>query len=155
MIIKTNEKLRSPIVYVGSGYNNYLAAAVGGEIKERPLGVPDIAYPIIKESADEVDEMDVTCIEDDPVVQNIRTAARLVSAAIGDEVIVSVTSWGPFTLAGQMYDVERFMKAQYKKKEEWLSNGDWVCVVEIPAAMKGDLISQTANRAPELEVKEL
>ena len=118
MIIKTNEKLRSPIVYVGSGYNNYLAAAVGGEIKERPLGVPDIAYPIIKESADEVDEMDVTCIEDDPVVQNIRTAARLVTAAIGDEVIVSVTSWGPFTLAGQMYDVERFMKAQYKKKEE-------------------------------------
>ena len=118
MIIRTNEKLRSPIVYVGSGYNNYLAAALGGEIKERALGAPDLEAPIIKESAHEVDALDVTCIEDDPVIQNIREAARLVAAEVGDEVIVSVTAWGPFTLAGQMYDVEQFMRAQYKKKDE-------------------------------------
>jgi uroporphyrinogen decarboxylase len=116
MIIKTNEDLRSPIVYVGSGYNNYLAAAVGGEIKERPLGAPDLKESIVKESADEIDDLDVTMIEDDPVIQNIREAARLVAKEIGDEVIVTVTAWGPFTLAAQMYDVEPFMKAIYKKK---------------------------------------
>jgi uroporphyrinogen decarboxylase len=118
MIIKTNEELHSPIVYLGSGYNNYLAAAVGARIKERELGAPDLAAPVIKETADEVDDIDVSMIEDDPVIQNIREATRLVAAEIGDEVIVTVTSWGPFTLAGQMYDVERFMKATYKKKEE-------------------------------------
>ncbi|MFQ5615784.1 MAG: uroporphyrinogen decarboxylase family protein [Anaerolineales bacterium] len=116
MIIATNEKLHSPIVYVGSGYNNYLAAAVGGAIKERPLGAPDLVEPVIKESADEVDDLDVTMIEDDPIIQNIREAARLVADEIGDKVIVTATAWGPFTLAGQMYDVERFMKATYKKK---------------------------------------
>lgn len=118
MIIRTNEELHSPIVYIGSGYNNYLAAAVGGEIKERPLGAPDLKEPVIKESADELDELDVTMIEDDPVIQNIREAARLVAKEIGDDVVVTVTAWGPFTLAAQMYDVEPFMKATYKKKGE-------------------------------------
>ena len=118
MIIETNKKLKSPIVYVGSGYNNYLAAAVGGKIKERELGAPDLVEPIIKESAFEVDDLDVAMIEDDPVIQNIREAARMVANDVGDEVIVTATAWGPFTLAGQMFDVEPFMKATYKRKEE-------------------------------------
>lgn len=118
LIIKTNEELRSPIVYVGSGYNNYLAAAVGGKIKERPLGAPDLETHLVKESADEIVNTDVTVIENDPVIQNIREAARLVAKAIGDEVVVTVTAWGPFTLAGQMYGVEPMMKATLKKKDE-------------------------------------
>ncbi len=118
MIIETNENLQSPIVYVGSGYNNYLAAAVGGKIKERQLGAPDLVEPVIKESAFEVDDLDVALIEDDPIIQNIREAARLVANDVGDEVIVTVTAWGPFTLAGQMFDVEPFMKATYKRKKE-------------------------------------
>ena len=118
MIIQTNEELHSPIVYVGSGYNNYLAAAVGGKVKERPLGAPDLEAALVKESADEIVNTDVTVIESDPVIQNIRQAARLVAQAIGDEVVVTVTAWGPFTLAGQMYGVEPFMKATLKKKDE-------------------------------------
>jgi uroporphyrinogen decarboxylase len=118
LLIKTNEELRSPIVYVGSGYNNYLAAAIGGKIKERPLGAPDLEAALVKESADEIVGTDVTVIENDPVIQNIREAARLVAKAIGDEVVVTVTAWGPFTLAGQMYGVEPMMKAALKKKQE-------------------------------------
>jgi uroporphyrinogen decarboxylase len=118
LLIKTNEELRSPIVYVGSGYNNYLAAAIGGKIKERPLGAPDLEASLVKETADEIVGTDVTVIENDPVIQNIRETARLVAKAIGDEVVVTVTAWGPFTLAGQMYGVEPMMKATLKKKQE-------------------------------------
>ena len=118
MIIQTNEELHSPIVYVGSGYNNYLAAAVGGKVKERPLGAPDLEAPLVKESANEIVNTDVMVIENDPIIQNIRETARLVAQAIGDEVVVTVTAWGPFTLAGQMYGVEPFMKATLKKKDE-------------------------------------
>jgi uroporphyrinogen decarboxylase len=118
LIIQTNQELRSPIVYVGSGYNNYLAAAIGGKIKERPLGAPDLEAALVKESADEIVNTDVTIIENDPVIQNIRETARLVAKEIGDEVIVTVTAWGPFTLAGQMYGVEPMMKATLKKKDE-------------------------------------
>ncbi|MCC7360618.1 MAG: uroporphyrinogen decarboxylase family protein [Anaerolineales bacterium] len=118
MLIRTNEELRSPIVYVGSGYNNYLAAAVGGRIKERPLGAPDLEEALVKDDVDALVNVDVATIENDPVVQNLRQAARLVAKAIGDDVIVTVTAWGPFTLAGQMYGVEAFMKATFKKPDQ-------------------------------------
>lgn len=118
MIIRTNEKLRSPMVYVGSGYNNYLAAAMGGRVKERPLGAPDLEAPIIRESADELDALDVEAVANDPVIQNIWEATRLVVEAIGDEYVVTTTAWGPFTLAGQLFGVEDFMRATYKKKAQ-------------------------------------
>ena len=60
-----------------------------------------------------------------------------------------------FKVPGSSYGGASQLLREYKKKEEWLSNGDWVCVVEIPAAMKAELISSVANRAPDLEVKEL
>ena len=44
---------------------------------------------------------------------------------------------------------------QYKEKEEWLENGDWACVIEIPAGMKADLISKVMNRDSDAEYKEL
>jgi len=118
IIIKTNDEVQSPIVYVGSGYNNYLAAAVGGTVKERKAGAPDLAAPIVREHADELDELDVAVIRNDPVIQNIWEATRLVAEAIGDKVIVTVTAWGPFTLAGQIFGVEDFMRATFKRKKE-------------------------------------
>lgn len=118
LIVDANKELNSPIVYVGSGYNNYLAAALGGTIKERELGAPDLREPIVKQSADELDALDVTMIENDPWIQKIREAARLVSEEIGDSHMVAVTAWGPFTLAGQIYGVEQFMRATLKKQAE-------------------------------------
>ena len=41
------------------------------------------------------------------------------------------------------------------KREEWLENGAWACVIEIPAGMKGEIISQVASRAPDVEIREL
>lgn len=60
-----------------------------------------------------------------------------------------------FKVPGKSYGGASQLLRQYQKKEEWLSNGEWVCVVEIPAAIKAELISQVAKRAPELDVKEL
>ena len=60
-----------------------------------------------------------------------------------------------FKIPGKSYGGASQLLRQYQKKEEWLSNGDWVCVVEIPAALKSELISQVARRASDLEIKEL
>lgn len=118
LIIDANQELQSPIVYLGSGYNNYLAAALGGVIKERELGAPDLREPIVKQSADELDALDVTMIEQDPWIQKIREATRWVAQEIGETHIVAVTAWGPFSLAGQIYGVEQFMRAALKKPAE-------------------------------------
>ena len=41
------------------------------------------------------------------------------------------------------------------KKEEWLSDGTWVCIVTVPGGMKNDLIGSVAKRSPNVEVKEI
>ena len=44
---------------------------------------------------------------------------------------------------------------KYQRKEEWLSDGSWVCVTELPAGRKGDLISSVMKVSSEAEVRDL
>ncbi len=60
-----------------------------------------------------------------------------------------------FKVKGGAYGSTSQLLRGYMQKEEWLSNGDWVCVVEIPAGMKPELISKVAQRDSSLEVREL
>ena len=41
------------------------------------------------------------------------------------------------------------------EKEEWLTNGDWACVVTCPGGMKHDLIDQVMKKCSRAEVREL
>ena len=52
MLIDMSEKLRCDIVYAGSGYNNFHTAALGGRIKFREMGAPDLEDPIISSEED-------------------------------------------------------------------------------------------------------
>ena len=59
-----------PIVYVGSGYNNFHAAALGGKIKFRQIGAPDLEEPLIT-STDELDGLNIDDLGKDPLVQTV------------------------------------------------------------------------------------
>tara|TARA_Y100000589_G_scaffold169108_1_gene160790 strand:- start:822 stop:1514 length:693 start_codon:yes stop_codon:yes gene_type:complete len=60
-----------------------------------------------------------------------------------------------FRIPGSAYGSVSQLLRSYQKKEQWLENGDWACVVELPAGMKGDMIGQVLKRANDAEVKEL
>ena len=60
-----------------------------------------------------------------------------------------------FRIPGSAYGSVSQLLRPYQKKEQWLENGDWACVVELPAGMKADIIGQVLKRANEAEVKEL
>jgi len=115
-IIKTYERMRWDMVFVGSGYNNFLAAALGGEIKVRKGAVPDLKEPIVG-SAEDLEALELELIEEDPVIQAVREATQLVAAEIGGEVGVTTTAWGPFTFAAQLRGVENLMRDIYKRPE--------------------------------------
>jgi len=60
-----------------------------------------------------------------------------------------------FRVSGSAYGaVQREVRSDVIK-EQWLDNGDWAFVVEIPAGMKGEYLSKVAKRDPNTEVKEL
>jgi ribosome maturation protein SDO1 len=60
-----------------------------------------------------------------------------------------------FRIPGSAYGSVSQILRTHQQKEGWLENGDWACIVEIPAGMKGDLIGQVLKRANNAEVKEL
>ncbi len=60
-----------------------------------------------------------------------------------------------FKVSGKSYGGVSQLLRPHLKKEQWLENGDWACVVVVPAALKADLISQVASRDSDLSVKEM
>jgi uroporphyrinogen decarboxylase len=116
VIIETYKKMGWDMVFVGSGYNNYLAAALGGEIRTREGAVPDLKEHFIS-SFEDLKAIDLKGIEEHPVIQTIREATRIVAKEIGGETVVTTTAWGPFTFAAQLRGVENLMRDVYKRPD--------------------------------------
>jgi uroporphyrinogen decarboxylase len=113
IIIETSDKIRSDIVWPGSGYHNLVARALGGAIKFRRKGAIEVLAPVVQEAADS-ERFVLDRLADDQGITGLWEMARLVKEAIGDRYLVGSSQWGPFTLAGQLYGVERLMRAIYR-----------------------------------------
>lgn len=116
MIISFSKRSFSDIVYVGSGYNNFHASALGGKIRYREIGAPDLEEPLVNTESD-LDKLDLERLKDNATVSAIWEATEMVSRAIGDEFVVTATAWGPFTLGAQMFGVEKMMRGTFKSPE--------------------------------------
>ncbi len=114
MLIDMSEKLRCDIVYAGSGYNNFHTAALGGRIKFRELGAPDLEEPIIS-SEEDLAKLKIEDIDNDETTNTVKEALRRTQDRIGDQYVVTLTAWGPFTNAARLFGEEIIMKATYKQ----------------------------------------
>jgi uroporphyrinogen decarboxylase len=109
-------KLLCDVVYAGSGYNNFHAAAFGGGVKFREMGAPDLEGRLIHEEGD-LDKFDMASLDKHPVINTVNTALKQTKDKIGDEYVVTLTARGPFTLAGRFVDEEIMMKATFKRPD--------------------------------------
>lgn len=116
MLVDMSEKLQCDIVYVGSGYNNFQSSALGGKIKFREMGAPDLEDPIIS-NEEELAKLNIEDIDKDETINTIKEALRRTKEKIGDKYIVTLTAWGPFTTAARLFGEEPMMKATFKKPE--------------------------------------
>jgi uroporphyrinogen decarboxylase len=103
----------SDIIWAMSGYNNIVIGAVGGKIKFRSKGTPDVVENPIKKPAD-VDAIDLNRIKDDRRIRKLLDISRLLARKTGGENYVALTRWGPFTLAGLLYGAENLLRDIYK-----------------------------------------
>ena len=97
LILATQARVQSDMVWVGSGYHNLLARPLGGTMKFRKRGAPEIAAPILQHPHAGA-ELSVARIADDAGIRGLWEAARLVVQAIGQETLFGSSQWGPFTL---------------------------------------------------------
>jgi len=118
MCVTEADKIRSDVVYVGSGYNNFHAAALGAAfgvgIKYREIGAPDLTDHFVHTEED-IDKLNMADIHKHPVIQTVLEATRRVKESIGKKHLVTMTCWGPFTLAARFVGEEAFMKYTFKK----------------------------------------
>lgn len=147
-IIAINQCIQSDIVWPGSGYHNLLVHIFGGKIKFRMQGNIDVIEPAFTKVT-EVDRLDLSQIDNHEWIGAIRTIISQVNAQIGDSVLVGTSSWGPFTLAGQFYGVEKLMSGLYKDKagiHALLEAMTEVCIAYlVPAIDRGASIVSVAE----------
>jgi uroporphyrinogen decarboxylase len=116
MLIDMSDKLQCDIVYVGSGYNNFHTAALGGKIKFRGMGAPDLEEPLIS-SEEDLAKLNLGDIDKDETTNTVKEALRRTKDRIGDTYVVTMTAWGPFTNAARLLGEEVMMKATYKRPD--------------------------------------
>src|SRR5512143_1363971 len=118
MCVTEAARIRSDVVYVGSGFNNFHAMALGKAfgvgIKYREMGAPDMTSHFVN-SEEDLAKLNSADVHKEPVVQTVLEATRRVKEKIGDTYLVTMTCWGPFTLAARFVGEEAFMKATFKK----------------------------------------
>ncbi len=159
IIVDTQENVQSDIVWPGSGYHNLAIRALGGAIKFRPKGAPDIQAPLINKVV-EVEKLSLNRLQEEPGIQNLLYTAQIVAGAIGSKALVGASQWGPFTLAGHIYGIEKLMRSIYKDQdgvsaildftvelcyrylEAFIDAGVEIVSIADPSA-SGDLISRT------------
>jgi len=117
LVVETNKEVNSDIVWIGSGFHNLFMSALGGSIKFRPQGPPDIKESFYN-GDDRFSSIDLGRIDNDPGILLLREAAGQVVKLIGDKTLVGASQWGPFTLAGLIYGVENLMRDIYKNPDQ-------------------------------------
>lgn len=115
MLIEMSERLQCDIVYAGSGYNNF-HAAFGTPVKFREIGAPDLETHLVH-SEEDLQKLDLTKVYGDPVINTVKKALKTTKEKIGDKYLVTMTAWGPFTLAARLVGEEPMMKATFKKPD--------------------------------------
>ena len=116
IIIKTNQKVNSDIVWPASGYNNLAVQAIGGKLNFRERGVPDIEEPLIEKLSD-IDKLDFSKLNEDAGIKNLLEITKILEDKIGNETMIAVSQWGPLTLAGQIIGIEKLMMGMVKDKQ--------------------------------------
>lgn len=109
VLADTNEKVNCDIIWPGSGYHNLAIRGIGGCIKFRLKGTPDVIEPLFHGDA-KVDKPNASRVREDPGIQLLVEAARVLVRSVGERTVVGTSQWAPFTLAGLAYGVEDLMR---------------------------------------------
>ena len=114
-IAATNERVGCDIVWPGSGYHNLAIRGIGGRIKFRAKGTPDVQESLLSDAADAA-RIPTRRVQEDAGIGVLVEAARIVSREIGGHTVVGTSQWAPFTLGGLAYGVEKLMRNIHKDK---------------------------------------
>jgi uroporphyrinogen decarboxylase len=102
--------------YLAGGFWGTLAVeALGGRIKFREHGSPDVCAPLIENIAD-IDRIDITAIRRHPYYRIALDTTKLLFGLGDGKFNNQVGSWGIFTQAGLYYGAEKLLRGCLRDK---------------------------------------
>lgn len=116
-IIENNEEIDTDLIWIGADCNNIILRAIGAKCTFNVLGAAaTVDFPLISKP-DDVDKLKIDDLENNLEIENLLNTARIVSNRVGNEYLIGVSQWGPFTLAGQLMGIEPLMMTAMRDKE--------------------------------------
>lgn len=109
-VINTNKILNMDLIWTAAGCNNLVLKALGAETTFDKLGFSSSVNNPLLNTPDDIDKLNINLIENSKEIENLLNATRIIANEVGDEYLIGVSQWGPFTLAGLLYGLEGFMK---------------------------------------------
>ncbi len=115
VLAETNARVGCDIVWPGSGYHNLAIRGIGGRIKFRVRGTPDVQEPVLRGDW-AATKIATQRVQEDAGIRVLAEATRILAREIGDTTVVGTSQWGPFTLGGLAFGVESLMRNIHKDK---------------------------------------
>ncbi len=109
-IINTNKILNMDVIWTAAGCNNLIIKALGGDVIFDKLGFSSSVNSPLLEKANDIDKLNINLLENSKEIENLLESTRIIAKEVGNEYLIGVSQWGPFTLAGLLYGLEGFMK---------------------------------------------
>lgn len=112
---QVNEKLDSDIVVIGAGATALTIRALGGEVRFDSKGAPSIIDELIK-TEDDLEHLNAADAMESEDIRWIRETADRLFRLAGNKRLILASGRAPFTLAGQMFGLEKLARAIYKNQ---------------------------------------
>ena len=109
LMLRDNEELGMDLIWTGAGLNHVLLRTIGSKVTFDKVGAASTVEEPMISSAEDLDKIKSPSLENDPGIANLLEATRILSERVGNEVLIGVSQWGPFSLAGLMMGLEKFM----------------------------------------------
>jgi uroporphyrinogen decarboxylase len=109
-----SELIKSDVVIIGL-HGTLSIKAIGGKVKMRKKGPPDMEEPLLENISD-LDKLDLGLLKKDYYYQKFLDTAKHTIKKVGDTKTICTGGWAPFTLAGLIFGSEKLMRACLKDK---------------------------------------
>jgi uroporphyrinogen decarboxylase len=108
--ISSQSLLNLDLIWTAAGCNNLVLKALGANTTFTKLGFSSEVNNPLLVNPDDIDKLNINLIENCKEVENLLKATRIIANEVGNEYLIGVSQWGPFTLAGLLYGLEGFMR---------------------------------------------
>ena len=114
--IQFYDQFGNDLLWTGSNFLNYPVHFLGCPIKDDSSDSPGLEGTVIK-SLDEVGQLSIEKVVQNPTMQAIIRSHHLVADAIGKRTLIIPTQWAPFTTTARILGVEPLMMATIEDPE--------------------------------------